>query len=156
VSHRLQWDVAGLHDLAEIIRAIASERPATASKVGKRIQSLINLLVQYPGIGRVIRKEGDRVFRSTSAESYRIFYATQGDVVEILRVIHCRRDFDSNVLRDGLSDDRDNWRYVPERDDPWMDEAIAQIARGEWVTHEEAMRYIHEVIAEELARHAKN
>jgi hypothetical protein len=53
-----------------------------------------------------------------------------------------------------MSEELDDWTYDPERDDPWLDEAVAAMDRGEWITHEEAMRRIGAAIAEELATHA--
>jgi len=50
---------------------------------------------------------------------------------------------------------RDDWQYVPERDDPWMDEAIARFDAGQGVPHEEAMRIINNAIAEGTALHAQ-
>ena len=54
-----------------------------------------------------------------------------------------------------MSDDLDDWTYVPERDDPWLDEAVAQMDRGEWVTHEQVMREIEQVIADAIAMQAE-
>lgn len=49
-----------------------------------------------------------------------------------------------------MSEELDDWTYVPERDDPRIDEAVAQMDRGERVSHEEAMRYLEQVIEEEI------
>jgi hypothetical protein len=45
----------------------------------------------------------------------------------------------------GLDDD---WEYVAERDDPWIDEALADVDVGNCVTHAEAKLYLEEVVRE--------
>jgi hypothetical protein len=53
-----------------------------------------------------------------------------------------------------MSEELDDWTYDPQRDDPWLDEAVAEMDRGEWVTHEQVVREIEEILAEAIAAEA--
>jgi hypothetical protein len=53
------------------------------------------------------------------------------------------------TLRDRLAGGiEDDWEYVAERDDPWIDEALADVDAGNCVTHAEAKRYLEDVVRE--------
>lgn len=54
-----------------------------------------------------------------------------------------------------MSEGFDDWTYVPERDDPWLDEAVAAMDRGEWVPHEQVVREIEQIIADAFAEQAR-
>ncbi len=49
------------------------------------------------------------------------------------------------TLAGGVEDD---WEYVADRDDPWLDEALADVDAGNCVTHAEAQHYLEGVIRE--------
>jgi plasmid stabilization system protein ParE len=82
------------------MRAVGRERPSAASKITSDIYRCIDLLLEFPEIGRVLRRETGRVVRQTFVRSFRIFYAVSDDKLEILRVFHVRRNYDPNMIRD--------------------------------------------------------
>ena len=79
-------------DLAEIWEYIARDSPRNADRFIHRIyQTCQNTLASNPPIGRT-REELSPTLRSLVVQDYVIFYRPIEDGVEVIRVIHGRRD----------------------------------------------------------------
>lgn len=78
-------------DLREIENYIAQDNPQAAVDFVEQLAGRFDELTQFPGIGR--KRDDIRVgYRSVSVKDYLIFYRVSGDVVEIMHVLHGRRD----------------------------------------------------------------
>jgi toxin ParE1/3/4 len=97
---RLRWREEANQDLVEALRTIARERPSGAVTVERGVHAAVERVVHFPYTGFRLKVNGDRDIRQTSAGSYRIIYAIEGDLVEILRVMHRRREVPIDRIRD--------------------------------------------------------
>lgn len=88
---RLLYTEPALSDLSSILDYIAAHSPQSAQHVQARIQSIIDLLLQYPHVGR---RTSDPAIRRMIAVPYPylIFYeATETEVI-IHAIRHAARD----------------------------------------------------------------
>jgi toxin ParE1/3/4 len=86
----VRWLDVALADVAEIYRYIAADDPSAAARVVQRIQAAVRLLAQMPHRGRPGRWPGTRELIILPTP-YIVPYRVQGDLVEILRVLHGAR-----------------------------------------------------------------
>ncbi len=88
-------------DLREIEEYIGKDNSKAAVDFVQRLIERCNYAAQFPGSGR--RRDDVRSgYRSVTEGDYVIFYflsAAAADVVEIVRVIHAKRDL-GNALKD--------------------------------------------------------
>jgi len=81
-------------DLEGIFDDLDRGNPAAASRYAAEFRQKSRALAQFPELGRN-RPEIAPDLRSTLVDPYVIFYRVQGDVVQILRILHGRRDLRS-------------------------------------------------------------
>ncbi len=87
----VRWSNQAKRDLRRIFDYIAQDSPHYAKKVTQEIAAKTGILEQLPRIGRVVPEVGDDNVRELSIYTYRIFYETRDNNVEVLAVIHKRR-----------------------------------------------------------------
>lgn len=78
-------------DLGEIESFIRADNPAAAVKFIEKLEGTFRQLAQSPGIGRR-RSELSSSLRSIRVSEYLIFYCVHEQVLEVVRVIHGKRD----------------------------------------------------------------
>jgi toxin ParE1/3/4 len=78
-------------DLHEIWLYIAQDNKIAASTQVRKITAKFSELEQFPQIGR-IRAEIGLNYRSIPIDNYVIFYRFNGEIVQIMRVLHSARD----------------------------------------------------------------
>ena len=89
-SVRLRYTLPALADLSAILDYIAVHSPQGARRVQARIQTLTDLLLQHPHIGR--RTSDPAIRRMTTPYPYLVFYEiTQSEII-IHAVRHAARD----------------------------------------------------------------
>lgn len=89
---RLEWSIKALIDFDEAQAYIAQENPFAAQTVADRIWQASYRLAETPNIGRAGIEPGTRHW-TVQRTPYLIVYRVAGDVLEILRVWHGRRDW---------------------------------------------------------------
>jgi toxin ParE1/3/4 len=87
---------SALHDLAAIDDYVRAESPAAADRLLASLQATFALLATNPAMGRR-RDELRPGLRSFPVGTYVAFYRIVGDVVEIVRVLHGRRDIEREL-----------------------------------------------------------
>jgi toxin ParE1/3/4 len=87
---KLRWSRAALDDLASIRRHVARDDPMAARRVGGRILSAAERLLDHPASGRTGRIPETREL-VVAALPYVIPYRVRGEEVQILRVLHAAR-----------------------------------------------------------------
>ncbi|HET7078497.1 MAG TPA: type II toxin-antitoxin system RelE/ParE family toxin [Chloroflexia bacterium] len=93
-----------LTDLLEIWGHIAAESgEARATAYLRKIRQKIEVLAEQPGMGRS-RDELSEGLRSLPVASHMIFYRPLPDGIEVVRVIHGKRDINA-VFEDQESED---------------------------------------------------
>jgi toxin ParE1/3/4 len=83
-------------DLTEIWIFVAQDNAQAADRVVEQIREKCQFLATTPKAGRR-RPELDRSIRSLVVDSYVIFYREGAKGVEVVRVLHGRRDIPSLV-----------------------------------------------------------
>jgi toxin ParE1/3/4 len=84
-------------DLDQIEEYIGRDNPVAALKYIQRLTDRFEQLAVYPGVGRARPEYGQGV-RSVAEDDYVIIYRPKEDTLQILRVMHGRRDI-KNALR---------------------------------------------------------
>jgi toxin ParE1/3/4 len=93
--HRIIWSPEAEQDLLDIWSYLAREASFTVADTQIRdIVHACQLLGDHPLAGR-LREELAPMLRSVAANPYVVFYRLTGKAVEIVRVLHGRRDIDS-------------------------------------------------------------
>ncbi|HWF01492.1 MAG TPA: type II toxin-antitoxin system RelE/ParE family toxin [Caulobacteraceae bacterium] len=94
----LVWSAHALDDRIAHFRYIASDSFAAAAKVDDAMEAATQQLVDFPESGRPGRVSGVREL-VVPGMPYVIVYATQGDVVRILRVLHGAQQWPDGLTR---------------------------------------------------------
>ncbi|GAC1676998.1 MAG: hypothetical protein NVS9B2_27800 [Steroidobacteraceae bacterium] len=89
---RLKWSIKALIDFDEAQTYIAHENPAAAVTVAKRIKEAEHLLQNNPSMGTPAHVPNARTW-TVRRTPYVIVYRVRGDVLEIVRCWHGRRDW---------------------------------------------------------------
>ena len=87
---KIKWLALAAEDLEEVERYISKDSPAQAVSVVLRIIKAVEILADYPGIGRQGRVEDTREL-VLSDLPYIIPYRQKNGWIEILRVFHQAR-----------------------------------------------------------------
>jgi len=91
----VKWSVPARNDLKQIHDYIAKDSKYYARKVIQEIIAKTETLTELPEIGRIVPEISDQNIRELIVYSYRLIYEMSGAGVEILAIIHGRRDFNS-------------------------------------------------------------
>jgi toxin ParE1/3/4 len=86
------WLAGALFDLSEIIEYIVARNPTAVPKVAAGLHHAAARLAGQPRLGRNGRIAGTREL-VISRLPFVIAYRVRGDRIEVLRVIHGRRDW---------------------------------------------------------------
>jgi plasmid stabilization system protein ParE len=89
---RIRVTRAARRDLDEIADYFRAHAPAAARRVHAVIFAKLDLIAQFPEIGPVVAKRGERQYRRTVAGDYAIWYRViEAGIVRVLAVRHGRR-----------------------------------------------------------------
>jgi addiction module RelE/StbE family toxin len=89
------WSIPARNDLKLIYDYIAKDSRYYATNVVENIVSKAENLDEFPEIGRVVPEIGDENVRELIIYSYRLIYEVVLNDVQILAIIHGKRDFSS-------------------------------------------------------------
>jgi toxin ParE1/3/4 len=83
----VEWSVLAVDDRNAIFDYIDADSPQAAAVVDDRIEEQLELLLQFPQMGRGGRIEGTRelVVQKTP---YVVAYRRKGEIILVLRVLH--------------------------------------------------------------------
>lgn len=91
----VKWSVPARNDLKQIHDYIANDSKYYARKVIQEIVAKTEALTDFPEMGRVVPEISDQNIRELIIYSYRLVYEISAGGIEVLAIIHGRRDFDS-------------------------------------------------------------
>jgi toxin ParE1/3/4 len=91
MPRRIEPSRAALADFDAVYDYIARDNPRAAAQVLRSLDHSIQLLAGQPKLGKVFRHRGLRL-RVLTHGDYLVFYRERPDVIEIVRVIHGRRN----------------------------------------------------------------
>ena len=89
----VKWSVPARNDLKQIHDYIAKDSKYYARKVIQEIIAKTETLTELPEIGRMVPEISDQNVRELIVYSYRLIYEISAAGIEILAIIHGRRDF---------------------------------------------------------------
>ena len=89
---KVEWSALAMEDRDRIFDYIESESPKAAIQVDIRIEEQVDQLVQFPELGRLGRIDDTREL-VISQTSYVVPYRVYGNVVRILRMLHCAQQW---------------------------------------------------------------
>jgi len=96
---RVAWSSGAEKDLLQIWNYLAREASIeNANRQIEKIRQLSRLLSEQPQAGR-LRNSLIRGIRSIATPPYVLFYRLSDDAVQIVRVVHGKRDIEA-ILRD--------------------------------------------------------
>jgi plasmid stabilization system protein ParE len=91
----VKWSVPARNDLKQIHDYIAKDSKFYAQNVIQEIVAKTETLTELPEIGRIVPEISDQNIRELIVYSYRLIYEISVAGIEILAIIHGRRDFNS-------------------------------------------------------------
>ena len=89
----VKWSVPARNDLKQIHDYIAKDSEYYARNVVQEIATKAETLTEFPNIGRMVPEISDQNVRELIVYSYRLIYEISAAGIEILAIIHGRRDF---------------------------------------------------------------
>ena len=89
---RLEWTDLAVVDLHAIQERIAIDSGARADRMIERLRAAARRLLRFPNMGRPGKRGGTREF-SVFGTNYFVVYRIVADRVQVLRVIHSRRNW---------------------------------------------------------------
>lgn len=92
---RIKWTVPAVESLRNLHGYIAKDSEVYASNFIQRIIFAVDKLAHFPRIGRVVPEADEETIRELLYHNYRIIYRIKSEVIEILTIIHGRRDLGS-------------------------------------------------------------
>ena len=93
MAFQIIWSEQARDDLQAIVLFIAQYDSAVAETFGYRLMSKVDVLAQFPPVGRVVPEEGDEAIREIILRPYRIIYKVLAErqFVAIVRIWHGAR-----------------------------------------------------------------
>ena len=91
----VKWSIPAKNDLKQVHDYIAKDSKYYAQKVVQEIVAKTETLIDFPEIGRVVAEISDQGIRELIVYSYRLVYEISKTEIDILAIIHGRRDFNS-------------------------------------------------------------
>ena len=98
----MRWTHTSKLDLMQIFRYIAKDSVYYAKKVANNIIDKADYLADFPNMGRKIEEIDDDNLREIIVYSYRVIYRVDEDDVNILTIVHCKRDLIDGILEERL------------------------------------------------------
>lgn len=97
---KIVWSAQALENLRDIAAYIRQYNPRAARRIRQQITDATRRLAQFPLSGRIVPEFPDDNYREVIVRDYRIIYEPTQGKVEILTVVHGRRDLPSLRPRD--------------------------------------------------------
>ena len=93
MAFQIIWSEQARDDLQSIVLFIAQDNPTVAESFGYRLMSKVDLLAQFPQIGRIVPEENDETIRKIIFRPYRIIYKVLAEkqIIGIARIWHAAR-----------------------------------------------------------------
>ena len=89
---KIKWSVPAVDDLESIRDYIARDSTLYASSFIEKILKTIDMLEEFPEIGREVPESDDPNIRELLFQNYRIMYRVLHDAIQIIAVIRGSRD----------------------------------------------------------------
>ena len=93
MAFQIIWSEQARDDLQSIVLFIAQDNPTVAESFGYQLMSKVDVLAQFPQLGRVVPEENDEMVREIIFRPYRIIYKVLAEkqIIAIARIWHGAR-----------------------------------------------------------------
>ena len=93
MAFQIIWSEQARDDLQSIVLFIAQDNPTVAESFGYQLISKVDVLAQFPQLGRVVPEENDEMVREIILRPYRIIYKVLAEkqIIAIARIWHGAR-----------------------------------------------------------------
>ena len=93
MAFKIIWSEQARDDLQSIVLFIAQDNPPAAESFGYLLMSKVDVLAQFPQLGRLAPEENDETIREIVFRSYRIIYKVLAEkqIIGIARIWHGAR-----------------------------------------------------------------
>ena len=93
MAHKIAWSLQARDDLRDIVAFIAADNPEVAENFGFRLMGKVDLLANFPELGRIVPETNDVNIREIVLRSYRIIYRVMPaqQFVAVARIWHGAR-----------------------------------------------------------------
>jgi toxin ParE1/3/4 len=93
MAFKIIWSEQARDDLQSIVLFIAEDNPKVAESFGCLLMSKVDVLAQFPQLGRIVPEEQDKNVREIILRPYRIIYKVLAEkqIVGIARIWHGAR-----------------------------------------------------------------
>jgi len=98
----VKWSIPAKNDLKQIHDYIAKDSKHYAIIVTNKFQDKIEILNKFPKIGRVVPEINNENIRELFIYSYRLIYEIKSTDIDILTIVHGKRDFTSDKINELL------------------------------------------------------
>jgi toxin ParE1/3/4 len=98
VSLRLRWTEQAVSQLGAIAEYIGLSSPVYAEQVVARITARLQQAIEHPQSGRVVQEFDRPDVRELIETPYRVIYRPTGNAIEVLAVVHGRRNLQAEDL----------------------------------------------------------
>jgi len=95
----VKWSIPARNDLKQIYNYIVIDSNHYAEKVTYDIVEKSEFLQNFPQMGRMVPEIEDPNIREVFIHSYRLIYKVLQEEIEVLALIHSKRDFTSEHLK---------------------------------------------------------
>ena len=92
---KIVWADPAVEDLRNLHSYIAKDSNEYASSFVEKIILSVDKLADFPKLGRVVPEADQEMIRELLYHNYRIIYRIKNELIEILTVVHGRRDLGS-------------------------------------------------------------
>ena len=96
----VKWSKPAKLDLKQIYDYIARDSKFYAQKISQEIVEKSEKLNSFPEVGRIVPEIGDPNIRELIIYSYRLIYEVFPNKIEILALIHGKRDLTQKFLNE--------------------------------------------------------
>ncbi len=96
----VKWSKPAKFDLKQIHDYIARDSKFYAKKISLEIVEKSEKLNLFPDVGRIVPEIGDPRIRELLIYSYRLIYEVFPEKVEVLALIHSKRNFIKDLLNE--------------------------------------------------------
>ena len=93
MAFKIIWSQQARDDLQAIVLFIAQDKPAVAESFGYLLMSKVDVLMQFPLMGRVVPEENDETIREIIFRPYRVIYKVLAEqqTIGMARIWHGAR-----------------------------------------------------------------
>jgi toxin ParE1/3/4 len=92
---KILWTEPAIEDLRNLHGYIAKDSEVYAGSFVERIILAVEKLTNFPRLGRVVPEADQETIRELLYHNYRVIYRINGNLIEIITVIHGHRDLGS-------------------------------------------------------------